>query len=267
MMTTHIKADLETEVWACLARVNDPELDEPLTELGFVERVAVTDDQRVEVGFRLPTYWCSPNFAFLMAFGIRREIETLDWVQGFRVELYDHCFGDQVNEGVNNGRAFNEVFAEYCDGANLDAVAEKFLAKGFDRRQEAVLVELRSHGLSAEQIVSMTLSEFDRTAFRNDEAIKQKPRYRELLLSRKLAERPEDPAFLTWGGQTLTVGTLPQHLDRLRLTRLNMEFNGAMCRDLAATRYKEVQIGPDGPTLVDFIAGRVPPRDDATMRR
>ena len=267
MLTTLTKADLEAEVWGCLARVTDPELDEPLTELGFVERVEVIDNQRVEVGFRLPTYWCSPNFAFLMAIGIRREIETLRWVQAIRVELHDHCFGDEVNVAVNNGRAFNEVFAEYCDGANLDALAEKFLAKAFDRRQEAVLLELRRHGLSAEQIVSMTLCELDRIAFRDGEAIKQKPRYLELLLSRKLAERPEDSAFPTWGGQRLTAGTLPEHLGRLRSTRLNMEFNGAMCRDLAATRYKEIQIGPDGPTLVDFIAGRVPPRDDGTARR
>ena len=110
MATTLTTADLETEVWRCLARVTDPELDEPLTDLGFVERVAVIDNQQVEVGFRLPTYWCSPNFAFLMAFGIRREIETLSWVEGFRVELRDHCFGDEVNAGVNDGRAFNEVF-------------------------------------------------------------------------------------------------------------------------------------------------------------
>ena len=267
MLTTLSKADLETEVWGCLARVTDPELDEPLTELGFVEHVAVIDNQQVEVGFRLPTYWCSPNFAFLMAFGIRREIETLAWVKSIRVELHDHCFGDEVNEGVNNGRAFNEVFAQYCDGADLGAVIEKFQIKAFDRRQEAVMLELRRHGLSAEQIVSMTLCELDRIEFRDDEAIKQKPRYRELLLSRKLAERREDPAFLTWGGKRLTAGTLPEHLGRLRLTRLNMEFNGAMCRDLAATRYKEVQIGPDGPTLVDFIAGRVPPRDNDTARR
>ena len=107
MATTLTTADLETEVWRCLARVTDPELDEPLTDLGFVERVAVIDNQRVEVGFRLPTYWCSPNFAFLMAFGIRREIETLSWVEGFRVELRDHCFGDEVNAGVNDGRAKN----------------------------------------------------------------------------------------------------------------------------------------------------------------
>ena len=41
-----------------------------------------------------------------------------------------------------------------------------------------------------------------------------------------------------------------------------MEFNGALCRGLAKTRYKEVEIGPDGPQLIDFIAGRVPPRDE-----
>ena len=34
MLTTLTKADLEAEVWGCLARVTDPELDEPLTELG-----------------------------------------------------------------------------------------------------------------------------------------------------------------------------------------------------------------------------------------
>ena len=259
MLTTLSKADLEAEVWRCLARVTDPELDEPLTDLGFVESVAVIDHQRVEVGFRLPTYWCSPNFAFLMAFGIRREIETLAWVKGIRVTLHDHCFGDELNLAVNDGRAFTEVFAEYCDGADLGAVVEKFQTKAFDRRQEAVLLELRSQGLSAAQIVSMTLSELDCTQMQNEEAIKQKPRYRELLLSRKLAGGPDDPAFPTWNGQALTAEMLSEHLRRLRSTRLNMEFNGALCRNLAATRYKEIQIGPDGPTLVDFIAGRVPP--------
>ena len=267
MLTTLTKADLETEVWGCLARVNDPELDEPLTELGFVERVAVLDNRRVEVGFRLPTYWCSPNFAFLMAFDIRREIETLAWVTGVRVTLHDHCFGEELNLAVNDGRDFIEVFAKYCDGADLGAVIEKFQAKAFDRRQEAVLLDIRRQGRSAEQIVSMTLAEFDGIDCRDDEAIKQKPRYRELLLSRKLAKNAFDSAFLTWAGQPLTAQTLPEHLGRLRSTRLNMEFNGALCRNLASNRYKEVQIGPDGPTLVDFIAGRVPHRPDGTTHR
>lgn len=261
------KADLEAQVRESLAKVNDPELDEPLTDLGFVESVTVTAGQRVEIGFRLPTYWCSPNFAFLMAFGIRREIETLAWVNGISVTLHDHCFGDELNEAVNDGRAFTEVFAEYCDGADLGEVIEKFEVKAFDRRQEAILLELRRQGRSPEQIVSMTLAEFDRLVCADDEAIKQKPRYRDLLVSRKLAVGAEDPAFPTSDGQRLTAEMLPDHLGRLRSIRLNMEFNGSLCRNLAANRYKELQIGPDGPTLVDFIAGRVPPRLDGTTHR
>ena len=34
-----------------------------------------------------------------------------------------------------------------------------------------------------------------------------------------------------------------------------------VARGLAESRYKEVEVGPEGPTLVDFIAGRVPPRE------
>ena len=52
----------------------DPELDEPVTDMGFVEAVSVTGRAAgaVQVSFRLPTYWCSPNFAFLMADDIKR---------------------------------------------------------------------------------------------------------------------------------------------------------------------------------------------------
>ena len=59
--------------------MTDPELDEPVTELGFVERVAV-DGDTVEVDFRLPTYWCAANFAFLMVDDIRIAVEGAPWV-------------------------------------------------------------------------------------------------------------------------------------------------------------------------------------------
>jgi len=267
MRTDIDTADLERQVWISLDMVDDPELDEPITDMGFVERVAVIDGQRVEVDFRLPTYWCSPNFAFLMAFGIRRELEKLAWAKEIDVHLGDHCFGDEVNEGVNSGRAFSKVFAQYCDGADLEAVTETFLAKAFDRRQEAMLVGLTKRDLSAQDIVAMRLDALEAFAFDGEEERKQKPRYLSLLRSRGLVRDPQDPVFVTWEGAPLTVASLPEHLDRLRGTRINMEFNGAMCRGLASTRYKEVEFGPDGPSLVDFIAGRVPVRNDATLRR
>ncbi len=56
----------EAHVYAAIADVLDPELDEPLVKLGFIERVQV-DGPDVTVVFKLPTYWCSPNFAYLMA--------------------------------------------------------------------------------------------------------------------------------------------------------------------------------------------------------
>lgn len=260
MFVANLMAECEMEVWDRLSAVSDPELDEPITEMNFVERVEVSRDQRVRVEFRLPTYWCSPNFAFLMAFGIRSEVMALPWVRGMTVHLKDHCLGDEVNDGVNSGRSFHEIFAENCDGAILEEVAEKFLAKAFDRRQEVMLLALKSMGRSPEDIVTMTLGALKRVRFTSDEALRQLPRYLALLTQKGLAVAEDDPAFPTWQGMAIAPDGLGDHLGRLRSTRINMEFNGALCRGLATTRYKEVELGAEGPTLVDFIAGRVPPR-------
>ena len=53
-------------VLAALDTVRDPELDEPVTALGFVASCTVSADGDAEVQLRLPTYFCAPNFAFLM---------------------------------------------------------------------------------------------------------------------------------------------------------------------------------------------------------
>lgn len=266
MFVATLIAELELDVWERLEAVTDPELDEPITEMGFVERVAVEAGNRVRIDFRLPTYWCSPNFAFLMAFGIRREVSTLPWVQEVEVQLHDHCFGEKVNEGVNSGRAYHEVFAAYCDGADLAEVEAKFLAKAFERRQESVLAGLLAQGRDPAAITRMTRADLAVVTFAAEESRKQLPRYLALLQGRGLADGPGARAFVTWDGQPVTEAGFTEHLRRLRSTRINMEFNGAMCRGLASTRYKEVEIGPEGPTLVDFIQGRVPPRDGAASR-
>ena len=49
------------EVLAALGEVRDPELDRPITDLGFVADVRIGAGVRVEL--RLPTYFCAPNFA------------------------------------------------------------------------------------------------------------------------------------------------------------------------------------------------------------
>ena len=90
----------EAEIWARLATVTDPELDEPVTDLGFVEGVSIEPDGTVTIGFRLPTWWCAANFAWLMADDMRRAVGSLPWVKRVLPRLRDHMFADQVNDGV-----------------------------------------------------------------------------------------------------------------------------------------------------------------------
>src|SRR3954466_14021591 len=68
------------QVYAAIADVLDPELDEPLVKLGFIDRVQV-DGPDVTVVFKLPTYWCAPNFAYLMAADLRARIRALPGVR------------------------------------------------------------------------------------------------------------------------------------------------------------------------------------------
>ena len=65
-MTATITSGLGVRIWAALATVMDPELDEPITDLGFVRSHAVHGDD-VEVHLRLPTFFCSPSFACMVA--------------------------------------------------------------------------------------------------------------------------------------------------------------------------------------------------------
>src|SRR5262249_37433322 len=86
-------------VLAALDAVMDPELDAPVTAMGFVESIAIADGS-VHVDFRLPTFWCSANFAFLMAGDMKLAIEALDWVASATIELVDHFAAGRINRAV-----------------------------------------------------------------------------------------------------------------------------------------------------------------------
>jgi metal-sulfur cluster biosynthetic enzyme len=245
-------------VWQRLDRVADPELDEMVTELGFIEAVTVADDGAVRVTFRLPTYWCSPNFAFLMAEGIRREVSALPWVRSVEVRLEDHLCAEEMNAAVNAGRSFADAFALREDGGDLAEVRETFERKAFQRRQEAVLLALGGLGFAPAELAAMTLGQLDRVALDDPAAAHQRTRYREVLTGRGLAARPADPAFPDLAGRPLTEAGWAARMGELRAVRINMEFGSALCRSLGRTRYKEAVMVDGEPTLVDFIAGRPP---------
>ena len=239
-----------SEVWARLALVTDPELDESVTELGFVELVTVHDDGGVDIVFRLPTYWCSANFAFLMADDMRRAVSALPWVREARPQLQDHVVAEQINRGVGEGKSFADALKDFAPGGSLDDLREKFRRKAFERRQEFMILALRGLGYQDPAICRMSLSTYDEVDFGSEEVARQKPRYREVLVERRLAHLPDDRAFVTYEGAPIKRNELASYLQRLRGVRINMEFNSSLCRGLLATRYREGDAASKGRTSV-----------------
>lgn len=259
MATASVSGSREKELWRRLGEVNDPELDEPITEMGFVERAEIGGDGSVEVDFRLPTYWCSPNFAFLMLDGVRKALDQLSWSPAYRVKLHDHMFAEEVNRGIEAGKTFGDIFVGLAGDQDIGALRETFSMKAFKRRQEAVLLGLRRQGLTDREILGMDLGAYDAARLGSGD-VSQKARYRAALVERFAARRQGDPVFVTWEGRTIPPAALDAYLAELRAVRINMEFNGALCRGLKQARYKELDVIDGEPTLVDFIMDRVPER-------
>lgn len=250
------------EVWERLARVTDPELDEPVTELAFVSGVEVEPDGRVAIGFRLPTYWCAANFAFMMADDMRREVAALPWVRGIQLTLDGHMYSDAVNRGMAEGLSFRDTFGEEASHDDLAEVRRTFAVKSFQRRQEALLRHLLAAGNDAGALLAVTVAELAALPPDGEEAAKLVARY----LERRDVPGPAAPgapAFVDEHGAPVAPEALPARLRALRRVSINTEFNGALCRGLLAERYgDDAPSCEKEPTLIDFI--RRLPRDAAT---
>jgi metal-sulfur cluster biosynthetic enzyme len=259
--------DRVAEVLARLGHVTDPELDEPVTELGFVTGVAVDPDGAVAVEFRLPTYWCAANFAFMMADDMRREVSVLPWVTRVEPHLGEHMYAEKINHGVRQGLSFQEAFAEEAAG-DLDELRRTFLVKAFQRRQEALILHLRGIGQAAETVTALSLD-----ALRRLKLDVAGERLRARYLERRGVAGPapaEALAFVDAQGHALVAADLPMYLRGLRRIGTNAEFNGALCSGLLAARFDEAPIEPANvlggePTLRDFI--RDAARGTATQGR
>src|SRR5499425_3242082 len=143
------------EVYAQLAQVYDPELDQPLTELGFIGGVSI-EGRVVTVRFRLPTFWCAANFAFMMAADIRERVSELPWVERVDVQLQDHFFTEEINSGIGCGKTFVETFPQLAT-ENLDELRETFRVKASLARQERLLRCLLGLGWSEDAILAVRI--------------------------------------------------------------------------------------------------------------
>src|SRR5215813_6705751 len=140
-----------------LARVLDPELDEPILALGFVRSLELRSGH-ASVSLRLPTSWCAVNFAYLMAEDVRRALLSVEGISRVTVRLGDHCAAEEIETAVNNGRPFAEAFPGEGAGS-LEALRLTFLRKGYFSRQERLLRELRDAGCSTAVICALQVGD------------------------------------------------------------------------------------------------------------
>ena len=230
------EAGRKAEVLACLAAVTDPELDEPVTDLGFVEEVTVGGDGAVAIDFRLPTFWCAANFAYMMAEDMRDAVAALPWVTRVVPRLQEHMCADEVNRGVAEGLAFGAAFGEAGDDDSLANLRTTFRRKAFQGRQEALLRALLAQGFGKAALAAMTVAELEGTAAAGADGAGLQRRYLEMRARDGGPAGPNDRAFVTTEGAPLTEAGFDEHLRTLASVRIAMEFNGALCRGLLAAR-------------------------------
>src|SRR3954447_26641255 len=161
MLLSHHPGPLDGEndkaILKPLENVLDPELDEPIVDLGFV-RSARLDRGHAVVVLQLPTSWCAVNFAFMMAEDVRAALLVIEGISEVTVRLGDHCAAEEIETAVNGGRPFAEAFLGEC-GDSLDALRRNFWRKGFLARQERLLAALRGAGWSFASISSLRLGD------------------------------------------------------------------------------------------------------------
>ena len=214
--------NLRSRVLEQLGTVYDPELDEPITTLGFVGSLVVTTDGDVSVRLRLPTPQCAPNFAFLMAADARAAVDRVPGLGRVEIELVDHYTGDEINTAVSRGDGFSDAFPGETRG-ELDALRALFQRKALVARQGRLLEGL-------EDPASMTLGELSGFDAERCRALR-----RELGID----AGAEAPAFVKGDGTRVTADEIPRFKRMASLTALSLETNGGMCRDLLKIRYAE----------------------------
>jgi metal-sulfur cluster biosynthetic enzyme len=219
---------------AALDTVRDPELDEPVTALGFVVSCTVSADGDAQVRLRLPTYFCAPNFAFLMVADAYDAVSAVPGVRSTEVVLEDHFASDTINGGV----AARAGFARSFDGeavGELHGLRADFLRKAVMAGTDQVCRPLVAAGTSP---VGLTLGEVPPSAALD----RLRQRRAELgLPSDDGAALLIDPAT----GAPVSGEAVPLHRRRARTTRISIEANGGICRGMLRHRYDSAGLGEE----------------------
>jgi metal-sulfur cluster biosynthetic enzyme len=234
---------LDAAVWSALGTVRDPELDEPITDLGFVTAASVTCGV-AHVRLVLPTYFCAPNFAYLMVADAYDAVTEVRGVHTVDIALEDHFAASEINAGVAAGAGFDGSFPGQVE-EDLTELRRTFQRKAHTACLERACRRLVADGWEVEALGGVRLADVPESAER-----------RSLLRRRDdlgLSTEPGDPLLVDDDGTPVPPDRLAAHLRFAKAVRVSIEGNSAFCRGLLHTRYPELRdrlgdepVGEDG---------------------
>jgi len=214
-----------------LDAVLDPELDEPITDLGFVKSLTV-EGTRVTVHWRLPTSFCAPNFAYLMASDAKDVLAALPWTSEVVVALDGHHDSDLINRGLAADAGYRGTFGHEAD-EDLEELRLTFRRKAHQAAMERALTVL----LRADEHVDLPgirLADLPDVS-----ATHALLRRREAL---GLPTDPSAPVLVDHDGSPFPREEIPIRLRFARSVRISIEGNSHFCRGLLRTRYPDSSV-------------------------
>jgi len=222
---------LTAAVERALETVRDPELDEPITALGFVASCTVSPGGQARVRLRLPTYFCAPNFAYLMVADAYDVAIGVRGVTSAEVVLEDHFASDAINGGVAARAGFVGSFAGEAV-AELDELRAAFLRKAVMAGTDQVCRPLVVAGATPAALVAMTLGDVPPS--------KALERLRQRRADLRLPAGDDAPLLIDpETGMVIGEEAVPLHLRRARVTRAGIEANTSICSGMFRYRYQE----------------------------
>ena len=214
---------------AALATVRDPELDTPITALGFVASCSVSCGGKAVVRLRLPTFYCAPNFSYLMAADAYDALTAVPGITAAEVILEDHFAADEINAGVAAQAGFVASFTGEAT-SELTELRATFLRKAILANTDQICRPLVDAGATPTDLANLTLGATPRS--------EQLDRLRKRRQELALPADDDSPLLLDPAtGQRIPESSVPLHLRRARVTQTSLEANTSICSGMFKARY------------------------------
>ena len=214
--------------------------------------MVVTPSGNVKVHLRLPTSFCSPNFAYLMASDAKDVLTELDWTRRVVVELDDHHDSSIINAG----------WPPMPDTAGPSATRPRSPSTSCGRRSGARRTPRRWNAASPALLradpsrAESSLGEVRLGDLPDGDA-------KTALLKRRrnlgLSTAADALVMVDHDGRGYAADAVPMALRRARSTRISIDGNAHFCRGLLRTRYAD-----EAPAFVALSTVTAPPRKECT---